>query len=70
MSLTAEQELEVYSNIKVIASNCVTCKTTQSDHEKRIRFLEQKFWLFYGIACAVSFFVNVFGLFLIKTCLS
>ncbi len=59
MALTEEQQLEMYSNINVIASNCVTCKKSIDDHEKRIRFLEKYYWIFFGISISVIFILRL-----------
>ena len=40
MSLTPEQQLEMYSDIKVIKNNCVRCFKCQEDHEQRLKHLE------------------------------
>lgn len=55
MSLTSEQELEMYSDIKVIKNNCLTCKKTQESHEKRIATLEKGYWIFVGVSSVVTF---------------
>lgn len=62
MALTDEQELEMYSNVKVIASNCVTCTKKQEDHEKRIRFLEQRYWIFFGVITAIMYALAKIGI--------
>lgn len=55
MSLTSEQELEMYSDIKVIKNNCLACKNMQDNHEKRITALEHGFWIFVGVSSVVTF---------------
>lgn len=54
MTLTPTQELEMYSDIKVIKNNCLICRSQIKDLEKRIKFLENKYWIFYGIGLVAS----------------
>lgn len=56
MALTSEQQLEMYSDIKVIKSNCDRCMKCQIDHEKRIKALEQFRWITFG-GCAVIMWI-------------
>lgn len=60
MSLTGEQELEMYSDIKVIKNNCIGCKKIQENHEKRITSLEHGFWIFVGISSVITFVLPFF----------
>ena len=55
MSLTEEQELEMYSDIKVIKNNCLTCRKIQDSHEKRIAALEKGYWIFVGVSSVITF---------------
>lgn len=55
MSLTSEQELEMYSDIKVIKNNCLTCRKIQDSHEKRIAALEKGYWIFVGVSSVITF---------------
>lgn len=55
MSLTEAQELEMYSDIKVIKNNCLTCRKIQDNHEKRISMLEKGYWVFVGISSVITF---------------
>lgn len=55
MSLTPDQELEMYSDIKVIKNNCLACKQVQNSHEKRIAALERGYWKFVGICSVIAF---------------
>lgn len=55
MSLTSEQELEMYSDIKVIKNNCLACKQVQNSHEKRITALEKGYWVFVGVSSVITF---------------
>jgi len=55
MSLTSEQELEMYSDIKVIKNNCLSCRKIQDNHEKRISMLEKGYWVFVGISSVITF---------------
>ena len=54
MTLTPTQEFEMYSDIKVIKNNCLICRAQIKDLEKRIKFLENKYWIFYGVGLIVS----------------
>ena len=54
MTLTPTQELEMYSDIKVIKNNCLICRSQIKDLEKRIKFIENKYWIFYGIGLVIS----------------
>lgn len=54
MTLTPTQEFEMYSDIKVIKNNCLLCRSQIKDLERRIKFLENKYWIFYGIGLCVS----------------
>ena len=54
MTLTPTQEFEMYSDIKVIKNNCLICRSQIRDLEKRVKFIENKYWIFYGIGLAVS----------------
>ncbi len=54
MTLTPTQEFEMYSDIKVIKNNCLICRSQIKDLEKRIKFLENKYWIFYGIGLILS----------------
>jgi hypothetical protein len=54
MTLTPTQELEMYSDIKVIKNNCLICRSQVKDLENRIKFLENKYWIFYGIGLVAS----------------
>lgn len=42
MSLTPEQELDMYSDIKVIKNNCLKCAECQKEHSERISTLEKE----------------------------
>ena len=55
MSLTSEQELEMYSDIKVIKQLLENHQNVQNDHEKRITILEHGFWIFVGISTVITF---------------
>jgi len=55
MSLTEAQELEMYSDIKVIKNNCLTCRKIQDNHEKRISMLEKGYWIFVGVSSVITF---------------
>ena len=55
MSLTSEQELEMYSDIKVIKQLLENHQNVQNDHEKRITILEHGFWIFVGISSVITF---------------
>ena len=55
MSLTSEQELEMYSDIKVIKQLLENHQHVQNDHEKRITILEHGFWIFVGISTVITF---------------
>ena len=57
MTLTPTQEFEMYSDIKVIKNNCLICRSQIKDLEKRVKFIENKYWIFYGIGLAVSIIV-------------
>ena len=59
MTLTPTQELEMYSDIKVIKNNCLICRSQIKDLEKRIKFLENKYWIFYGIGLVISIILPV-----------
>ena len=54
LTLTPTQEFEMYSDIKVIKNNCLICRAQIKDLEKRIKFLENKYWIFYGIGLILS----------------
>ncbi len=54
MTLTPTQEFEMYSDIKVIKNNCLICRSQIKDLEKRIKFLENKYWIFYGVGLFLS----------------
>ena len=68
MSLTPEQELEMYADIKVIKDKLERDFTCLDDHEKRIKKLESSYsWFAGAVAVAgavagavVSFFINMF----------
>lgn len=55
MSLTSEQELEMYADIKVIKERLDSYLTTQDNHEQRITSLEHGYWVFVGISSVVTF---------------
>ena len=55
MSLTGEQELEMYANVKVIMNNCLACKQVQNNHEKRLATLEKGYWVFVGVSSVITF---------------
>lgn len=55
MSLTEAQELEMYSDIKVIKNNCLSCRKIQDNHEKRILMLEKGYWIFVGVSSVITF---------------
>lgn len=60
MSLTSEQELEMYSDIKVIKQLLESHQNVQNDHEKRITTLEHGFWIFVGISTVITFILPFF----------
>lgn len=60
MSLTSEQELEMYSDIKVIKQLLESHQNVQKDHEKRITTLEHGFWIFVGVSSVVTFILPFF----------
>lgn len=41
MSLTPEEEREMYADIKVIKNNCARCLECQKEHGERLTQLEQ-----------------------------
>ena len=55
MTLTSEQQLEMFADIKVIKNNCLNYKKAQEDHEKRISMLEKGYWIFVGISSVITF---------------
>lgn len=55
MTLTSEQQFEMFADIKVIKNNCLNCKKAQEDHESRIKFLEKAYWIFVGISSVITF---------------
>lgn len=55
MSLTGEQELEMFADIKVIKNNCLYCKDVQDDHEERLKTLEHGYWVFVGVSSVITF---------------
>ena len=57
MTLTPTQEFEMYSDIKVIKNNCLICRSQIKDLERRVKFIENKYWIFYGIGLAASIVV-------------
>ena len=60
MSLTSEQELEMYSDIKVIKQLLENHQNVQNDHEERITILEHGFWIFVGISTVITFILPFF----------
>lgn len=60
MSLTVNEQREMYADIKVIKSNCVRCMKCQDDHEKRIKALEQFRWITAGICAAIMWAIEHF----------
>ena len=40
MTLTAQEQREMYADIKVIKNNCVRCFKCQEDHETRLKKVE------------------------------
>ena len=58
MSLTQEQQLEMFADIKVIKNNCIGCKQQMTELEKRVKFLEQGYWKFVGVASVVLFIAH------------
>lgn len=60
MSLTPEQELEMYADIKVIKNNCVVCRGQIEDHEKRLKKLENHFLRLSGALAVLSFILHYF----------
>ena len=59
MTLTPTQELEMYSDIKVIKNNCLICRSQIKDFEKRLKFIENKYWIFYGFGLVISVMLPV-----------
>lgn len=55
MTLTSEQQFEMFADIKVIKNNCLNCKKAQEDYEKRISMLEKGYWIFVGISSVITF---------------
>lgn len=41
MTLTAQEQREMYADIKVIKNNCVRCFKCQEDHEERLQTIEK-----------------------------
>ena len=60
MYLTDEQQIEMYSDIKVIKNNCVRCMECQKDHEKRIKGLERFRWITVGGCGVIMWLVEHF----------
>lgn len=58
--LTDEQQLEMYSDIKVIKNNCVRCMECQMDHENRIKGLERFRWRTVGVCGVIMWLVEYF----------
>lgn len=58
MSLTPQEEREMYSDIKVIKNSCVGCQKKIDDHEKRIGILEKGFWVFTGVVSFIMLFLK------------
>ncbi|MBQ7450375.1 hypothetical protein IJS77_03075 [bacterium] len=59
LTLTPTQELEMYSDIKVIKNNCLICRSQIKDLEKRVKFLENKYWIFYGFGLLASIILPI-----------
>jgi len=59
MALTSKQEFEMYSDIKVIKNNCLVCRSQVKNLEERLKFLENRYWLLYGITLVVSVFLPI-----------
>ena len=55
MSLTSEQELEMYADIKVIKQMLENHQGIQKNHEKRIVALERGYWIFVGVSSVITF---------------
>lgn len=55
MSLTPEQELEMYADIKVIKQMLENHQGIQKNHEKRIIALERGYWIFVGVSSVITF---------------
>ena len=60
MSLTSEQELEMYADIKVIKQMLENHQGIQKNHEKRIIALERGYWIFGGVSSVVTFILPFF----------
>lgn len=45
MSLTPEQELDMYADIKLIKENCLKCSECQKNHSDRISVLEKEVYI-------------------------
>ena len=60
MSLTSEQELEMYSDIKVIKQLLENHQNVQKKKKKRITILEHGFWIFVGVSSVVTFILPFF----------
>ena len=66
MSLTSDQELEMYSDIKVIKQLLENHQNVQNDHEKRITILEHGFWIFVGVSSVITFVLPFFINYLLR----
>lgn len=60
MSLTPEQELEMYADIKVIKDKLERDYGSIADHEERIKKLERAYWWVAGACAVVSYFISRF----------
>lgn len=55
MTLTSEQALEMYADIKVIKNKLESHLVTQTNHEQRITNLERGYWIFVGVCSVITF---------------
>ncbi len=60
MSLSSEQQLEMYGDIKVIKNNCARCLECQKDHERRIKSLERSYWKILGGSAVIMWLIQTF----------
>lgn len=69
MTLTAQEQREMYADIKVIKNNCVRCFKCQEDHETRLKRVENFIqetrddkkwigWIYGGLGGVIVWFLS------------
>ena len=58
MALSNKEQREMYNAVIRIDTSLENLQKSAEDHEKRLRFLEKHYWIFFGIGIVITFILG------------